>query len=402
MAAILNDCETGILIDSGFPCGSAGDITTTGPGIFRVCPKSEAVPAWFESALTEHFGGAGVPREYAFHVRIRHMGIVPYRISVRFDFTESCGKSYMGPPYWVSHRNIWRKVLPADTDFHEGSHVILSYCLEPGQSIFLANKPYVSPVDVENAMADLSESNGAFSVRQIGVTDQGRPLQVLESNPRPESIMVSATMQPAEPAARPVLAVAHALTDGSALSQRLLDRFQFCFLPMPNPDGAYHGRSVTNDRDEVPMFSFGHVIRGEHAPVEAKAIWDYCSLLRPTAFMEFHTHYQDNRSHKLNPMWHGWFSEHVQERVSMVDEALLGLNQNWRVTKIAPEIPLHECGKFSNLTRKLGTMSYCYQIYTATEEATCAHAVRAVNRLAIAMAGAKWESDAPEPVVREG
>lgn len=364
MAAIFNDPETGISIDSGFPCGSAGDISSMGRGMFRVCPKPEAVPDWFESALSEHFGGAGVPREYAFNVRIRHMGVVPYRISVRFDFTKSCGKAYMGPPYWVYHKNRWRQVSREDTEFHEGDHVVLSSMLEPGQSIFLANKPYIGPADVEMDMADLSASSGVFSVRQIGVTDQGRPLQVLESDPRSESIVISATMQPAEPAARPVLTVSHALTDGSALSQRLLDRFQFCFIPMPNPDGAFHGRSVTNDKDEVPMFSFGHVLRGEHAPVEASAFWEYCCHLRPTALMEFHTHYQRNRSHKLNPMWHGWFPEHVRDRVSAVDNALLRLNKNWRVTEITPEIPLHECGKFSNLTRRSGTMSYCYQIYT--------------------------------------
>ena len=58
----------------------------------------------------------------------------------------------------------------------------------------------------------------------------------METQPREETILIVATMQPAEPAARPVMAVAHWLTDRSMLTQRLLDRFRFCFIPVPNPD----------------------------------------------------------------------------------------------------------------------------------------------------------------------
>ena len=74
--------------------------------------------------------------------------------------------------------------------------------------MYLANKPYVGLTQVAEEMEDLTEIVDFFAVREIGRTAQDRPLLVLESEEREEKIVVSATLQPAEPAARPVLAVA--------------------------------------------------------------------------------------------------------------------------------------------------------------------------------------------------
>ena len=151
------------------------------------------------------------------------------------------------------------------------------------------------------------------------------------------------------------------------------------------------------------MFSFGRLLSGEEAPLETRVLWDYAAELRPQSYMEFHTHYQDVRAHKLNPMAAEWFvTDDRRELLTRTDEALLGLNSSWRVTPIERSTPLCEAGKFTNLADRFGTLSYCYQIYTITEEATCAHAVSVARTLATALAGPEWEAEAPAPNVTEG
>ena len=61
--------DDNVRIDADGDCGSAGDICAA-DGRYLVAPKPEPVPEWFAQALEEHFGGAGVPREYAFCVRV--------------------------------------------------------------------------------------------------------------------------------------------------------------------------------------------------------------------------------------------------------------------------------------------------------------------------------------------
>ena len=205
----------------------------------------------------------------------------------------------------------------------------------------LANKPYAGLRDVRDDMETLAAS-GLFEIREIGRTAQGRSIQALESRgSASDAILIGATLQPAEPAARPVLAIAHWLTDGSGLTRRLLERFRFAFVPLPNPDGTADGRSCTNGVGEVPMFSFGRLLAGEPAPAETRALWEYAGHLQPLSYLELHTHYQDVRAHKLNPMAAEWFAdEGRRELAARVDAALLSLNADWRVTAIERATPL--------------------------------------------------------------
>ena len=87
-----------IHIDADFECGSGGEICKIGESAYAVEPKPELVPDWFLKALDQHFGGAGVPREYAFHVRLRSSASEPLQCSVRCIFTQTSGKGYMTPP----------------------------------------------------------------------------------------------------------------------------------------------------------------------------------------------------------------------------------------------------------------------------------------------------------------
>ena len=198
----------------------------------------------------------------------------------------------MDPPYWMCPEGkSWRPVDDGDVVFEPRENCELSLDLKAGVTVSVANKPYVTPEAIEEEMETLSALHPDLSLAEIGVTAEGRRILALETATREETILVNATMQPAEPAARPVLAAFYALTDRSALSHRLRERFQFCFVPMPNPDGSYHGMSCTNGEGEVPMFSFGRHLEGELAPEETTAFWRYAEELKPTRHVEFHTHY---------------------------------------------------------------------------------------------------------------
>ena len=396
--------ETDIQIDADFEGGSAGDIHTGENGLIEIEPKPEEVPGWFFEALDVHFGGAGVPREYACHVRVVNDGDEPRSVRLRFHFTKTNGAAYMAPPYWILRHGRWWPIPAADTVFVEGSHVDLDLHLTPGELVHVANKPYVHGDDVLDEMEALA-GYGPFDLRELGRTAGDRAIVSLESTGYryDDTILFAATMQPAEPAARPVLAIAHWLTDGSALTQRLLERFRFAFVPLPNPDGTADGRSCTNGVGEVPMFSFGRLLSGEEAPLETRVLWDYAAELRPQSYMEFHTHYQDVRAHKLNPMAAEWFDDEDRKALlGRVDAALLSLNADWRVTPIERSTPLCEAGKFTNLAERLGTLAYCYQVYTITEEATCAHAVSVARPLATALAGPEWEAGGAAPRIVRG
>ena len=391
---LFEDRAGGLCFDARFPTGSSGPMRLLEDGRYEAQPQVEPVAGWFSEALEEHFAGAGVPREYACNLRLRASRA--RSVELRYCFTRTNGKAYMEPPYWIYRGGRWRPVPQVDTTYVSHSHVDLRFEVGSGEEVQVANKPFYAPAEIARQMRDLTAVSPIFQLRELGRTQGGRPLLALETEARPETIVVGATLQPAEPAGRPVLAVAHWLTDRSALTQRLLERFRFCFLPLGNPDGAAAGHSVTNALGEVPMFSFGHLLEGRQAPLETRHLWAYMAALRPAAYIEFHTHYQDNRLHKLNNMAGEWFAPPKRALARRVDESLLALNRAWRVTPLERSTPLVQCGKFAHLAERLEALAYCYQIYAVTEEATAVHAVAAVAALARGLAGPEW---AAEPVV---
>ncbi len=401
-----DDTQRQITIDSEFDTGSAGELQAV-DGVYEIAPQAEPVSPWFTAALEEHFGGAGVPREYACHVRITSSASADQRICLRFLFSETNGKSYMDPPYWLLRNGRWSPIAESCTRFVSEQQVELDIDVVAGDVVQIANKPYMRGADVEAEMETLAQI-GPFSVEQIGRTARDRPLLALsttraDGSMAPDTILVGATMQPAEPAARPVLAVAHALNDGSALSQRLLDRFRFVLIPLPNPDGTAEGRSCTNGCGQVPMFSFGRLLAGDDdVPLETEALWRHAEALRPAAYIEFHTHYQQSRSHKLNPMGADWFDPERHAELARVNESLLATNLDWRVTPIERSTPLCEAGKFTNLADRFGTLAYCYQIYTISEQSTAWHAASVTMTLARALAGDEWAAAAPGPSIVPG
>jgi hypothetical protein len=308
----------------------------------------------------------------------------------------------MDPPYWIRRDGEWWQVAGSDTGFEPRQYAEITIRLAAGEEAQVANKPYPTPDRVYDEIDELVRCHPILSSTVFGQTAEGRPLVSLETEPREETLLVNATMQPAEPAARPILSIVHWLTDRSDIANRLLERFQFCFIPLPNPDGSFHGRSVTNARGEVPMFSFGRHLAGESAPEETVAFWDYATRIKPAGHIEFHTHYQNTRFHKLNPLSLDWFPESMHDRVRETYRCLLRTNSQWRVTELAKDTPIVTAGKFVNLATHFQTIGCCYQIYALTEQSTCTQAIAATRALAEGLAGEDWVSAVSEPEIVKG
>jgi len=78
------------------------------------------------------------------------------------------------------------------------------------------------------------------------------------------------------------------------------------------------------------------------------------------------------------------------------------MNEKWRLTELTPHTPIVTAGKFVNMAKDLGTIPYCYQIYSPTVEATCSQAVAATHALAFGLAGERWEHAEFEPEITPG
>ena len=121
-----------IIIDDNFPCSSAGEMRIIESGISEIGYKSEEIPQWFQDLLDELFDGAGVPKEYMAHVRVRHLGNRAKRVILRFLLSKK-GANYMYPPWWIWRENTgWAWVPSENTDFHPTEHIDISVHIQPG------------------------------------------------------------------------------------------------------------------------------------------------------------------------------------------------------------------------------------------------------------------------------
>ena len=284
------DSEAGIVIDSDFPCGSAGQIRKQGEDLYEVDYQREPLPEWFQAV------GQGVPKEYAFCVRVRNAGPHPRRIVLRFLMSPK-GSAYLAPPWWIQDQEGWAWVpfedVVADKE-EEGAEVALT--IAAGQTVVVASAPFVDPDKVCERARQLAGHFDLWTYREIGSTAQGRPIPVLESAPRPLKVAVSATAQSCEPVFWGILHIAHWLTIPTARTRDLLEEVQFCLLPVTNPDGAAAGLSVTNGLGEVPKFSWDQVAQGADGPAETRALWDYyLNEARPDVEVEVHAHFRWER-----------------------------------------------------------------------------------------------------------
>jgi len=53
-----------------------------------------------------------------------------------------------------------------------------------------------------------------------------------------------------------------------------------------------------------------------------------------------------------------WFSDAIKARAKETTDYLLGMNDAWRVTELAPDTPIVRAGKFVNLGERFDTIGY--------------------------------------------
>jgi hypothetical protein len=319
----LSDADYGIEIDDEFPCSSAGEMRNLEPGSYEIGFQPEEIPQWFQDVLNELFDGAGVPKEYMAHVRVRNCGEQTRRIRIKFLLSRK-GSNYMYPPWWVWRANTgWEWLPPEDTEYHEHKEMNATVELQPGEWVRIASAPYEEPDAVLERTRRLAERSDVWSYREIGTSAQGRPLPVLESAPRDIKFLVDATMQSCEPVSWGILHVAHWLTIPTACAKNLLDKVQFCIMPMLNPDGVYLGHSVTNSLGEVPKFGINRLVEGKGAPKETEALWNYLLEVKPDAALEVHAHFtREGFTRSIGMHDKKSMPEHLKAKGAILEQAI--------------------------------------------------------------------------------
>ena len=164
-------------------------------GVYEIGFKPEEIPTWFQDLLDELFDGKGVPKEYMAYVRVRNLENVSRRVTLRFLFSEK-GSSYLYPPWFLRREDGgWEWISPEDTDFKAHEYLNASVDLQPGESVRIASAPYEEPNVVCEKARRLAQRYDLWTYRKIGTSAQGRPIPVLETEPREFKLLVDATMQ---------------------------------------------------------------------------------------------------------------------------------------------------------------------------------------------------------------
>ncbi len=368
--ARFHDSDSGITLDNEFECASAREFSRIGPGHYQV-----------ELLIENYSPDYPVVWEYMFCFRVRSQSDQAQTVTFRVMKGRG-GISYLDGPHFAKRNGKWGLVPRSQTHMTQ-DYVEVTLEVAAGDEFLLGNHPFPTPAEVESAMHATAAALDDFSVREFGRTPEDRPLLALESQPRDKTVIVFDTMQPAEPGDVPMLFLAHWLSSRSAEAERLLEEYQFCLMPLTNPDGTAHGHSVTNAAGEVPRCHFEDAKLGKPVPAEAATTWEYLAEKKPTAFIEFHIHYLVHAPHKLVGVT---VNEPSDERgvvalpaATVLWGELLKLNSNWRARLIEAESETFRNALDGTLARDFGTLAYVYQIYAPTVEAACAHAVDVVR-----------------------
>ncbi len=389
------DSEIGI--DSDFACSSAGPVRKLDGGVYEVDYQREELPQWFQDVLDELFDGAGVPKEYMAHVRVQNTGGETRRITLRF-LTSKKGANYMYPPWWVRRDGGWSWIPPEDTRHdHDNLYIDTTVEITPGESVRIASAPYEEPDAVCEKARRLAQRSPLWTYREIGPTAQGRPLPVLETEPRPLKLMVEATMQSCEPVSWGIMHVAHWLTIPTTRVRRLLDQIQFCLLPMTNPDGVFVGHSVTNAAGEVPKFGINDLVEGTRpAPRETEAVWNYLLELRPDAEIEVHAHFtREGFTRSIGMQDRDSMPEALRPKAQVIEDAIFANFHadplDNRKVLIDPRKPKHNVYGDRHVSGKAGVIRTFLQAVPDSPESHAADVREMVETIAEALI--QWQSN---------
>lgn len=387
-----------LIIDSDFSTGSAGEMRALTSDTYEIAYQPEEIPQWFQDLLNKFFDGRGVPKEYMAHVRVQNTANTSKRITLRFLISDK-GANYMWPPWWVWRENIgWCPIPASDTHYHKGEYLDATLTLDAHETLRVASAPYDTPEQIVQKTKYLPEHSNIWTYREIGQSAQGRPIPILETEPRPLKLLIDASMQSCEPVSWGILHVAHWLTLPTARTQYLRDHIQFCIMPITNPDGLAVGHSVTNAVGQVPKFGINNLVEGLEAPKETETLWNYITTLKPDASIEVHAHFtRPDFTRSIGMHDKDSMPAHLQAKAACIEQAL---HNNYHVEPlqnrkvlIDPRQPEHDVYGDRHISQQAGTIRTFLQSIPDSIESHCADVQEMTETVANALI--QWQKENP-------
>lgn len=369
--------DQNMIIDSDFSTGSAGNVRSLSPDMYEIAYQPEEIPQWFQDLLNELFDGRGVPKEYMAHIRLQNTSETTKKIALRFLLSPK-GAGYMHPPWWIWRNNIgWMTIPQKDTHYHNREYLDATIEIQPNETLRIASAPYETPEQVVQKTKHLTELSNIWTYREMGQSAQGRPIPILETEPRPIKLLIDASMQSCEPVSWGILHVAHWLTIPTARAQHLLDNIQFCLMPITNPDGLAVGHSVTNAVGEVPKFGINNLVEGREAPKETEALWNYLIDKKPDASIEVHAHFtRPDFTRSIGMHAKASLPPHLQNKAHCIEQAI---HNNYHVPPlqnrkvlIDPRQPEHDVYGDRHVSEQASTIRTFLQSIPDSIESHCA------------------------------
>lgn len=223
-------CDLGDLrIDNGFPAARAN-------ACFRRAEDAVAVLVMPEQA------GVNPSPWYAFKVSAD----TPRRLAATLVYGES-GHRYRPK---VSHDGVTWEALAAERVTVAGDGKTATLELDVGPRPLWVAAQEVWPAARHRAFLERLRGRGDVAVSTLGESVQGRPIDVLRSDPgepRPATLVVAGRQHPAEvTGARALEPFVETLLDDSELSRRFRATHRVVVVPLLNPDGVEAGHWRTN------------------------------------------------------------------------------------------------------------------------------------------------------------
>jgi len=279
----------GLAVTPDLECGSGTDIQAEAQGRISLSPGEDEVPhevqvqgpiSCYNVCVLLH-NRAEERRELRLDVRIP-----AWLTEAGFDY-------FLKKPYLTCGVRTdgqapdldWRE-LPAGAQEDLGDVVRITLGLQPEERRMLstvAHYPYSSCCD---KLRRLAHAHSEAALVEIGESVQGRPILALEvGNEAGKRAVFTGTLQPGEPSAWAVLAMAEAALAGESW---WLEEYRLCFVPQTNPDGILLGLCNVNALHELAAFGFGEGSAAEEAPREVRVLWEYLASRPPVVYVDFH------------------------------------------------------------------------------------------------------------------
>lgn len=277
----------GITLSSDIECGNASGGEVLGPRHMSVEPRDDGVP--HEVQVTGPISCYNVCVLLHNEAECAQELVLDVRIPA---WLREAGFGYfLEKPYLTRPEDSldWTEV-PRDRQDNRGEIVRLLVPLKSGERKVLSSVAHVPYSWCSDRLAALAEEHGDMArLVQIGLSAEGRPIYALETGPqsaRPRAVFTG-TLQPGEPAAWGVLAMAEAYLRDEEF-RRYRESAAVDFVPQPNPDGIVRGLCNVNAEGRLTCFEFEEVANGWAAATETRLLWEYLAARPPSLLADFH------------------------------------------------------------------------------------------------------------------